>query len=359
MAIVAYLVWKSTSGEKNASAFAHLWHDPKNWSMFAAALAAYLGAVLITFVRWWYLVRALGVPLRLGDSIRISFWGYLFNLMPLGIVGGDIVKTVMLAHEQPDYRAKSLASVLADRVIGLYVLFLVVTAAILLTGFWRIEQPTIPFLHVSYSYVTFAITIISTIGLAAVMGPDISGGRILQFVRRIPRLGHPLANVIEAVRLYNTKLPVLTLSSLASVGVHCLIAFSCYLIACGLAFGPSNPHLSAASHFVMVPMSNVTGVIPLPLGPFEFVLDSLYKYVSVNEGVKIAAGQGLVVALAYRLTTVLVLFFGIPYYFGNRREMAEVMHEAEEEEREEEKKLEEEEEREEKRKREEGKKKRQ
>ena len=88
-------------------------------------------AVLLTFVRWWYLVRALAIPLRFSDSIRIGFWGYLFNFLPLGIVGGDVVKTVMLDHEYPRNRAKALASVLVDRVIGLYVLFVVASVAIL------------------------------------------------------------------------------------------------------------------------------------------------------------------------------------------------------------------------------------
>ncbi len=34
-------------------------------------------------------------------------------------------------------------------------------------------------------------------------------------------------------------------------------------------------------------------------------------------------------ALVYRIITLLIAVFGIPYYLGNRREMAEVMHEAE------------------------------
>ena len=123
--------------------FANLVDQPKRWDMLAAAWACCTVAVLLTFVRWWYLVRALDVPCRFRDAIRISFWGYLFNLAPLGIVGGDLVKAVMLDHEHPRHRAKAVASVLVDRVIGLYVLFVVASAAILLTGFWRIGVPDV------------------------------------------------------------------------------------------------------------------------------------------------------------------------------------------------------------------------
>ena len=340
VAIVAYLIWNSTRSKENANAFVNLHDQPKDWPMFAAALVCYLVAVLISFVRWWYLVRALDVPLRLSDSIRIGFWGYLFNLAPLGIVGGDIVKTVMLGHEQPAYRAKALASVLVDRVIGLYILFVVVFAAIFFTGFWRIEQKDIRLV----CNLTYAITILSTVGLAVVMGPDWSGGRIMKAIARIPRVGHLLKNVVEAVRLYNTKPLVLAVSCALTVPIHCLIAVGCYFIACGLR----GLHLSLADHFVVIPLSNAMGVIPLPFGPLEYMLDLLYQFVAAEKHLAIAAGQGFVVALAFRLITALVLIFGIPYYLGNRREMVEVMHEAEEEEREEERKLQEEEEREEK-----------
>ena len=66
---------------------------------------------------------------------------------------------------------------------------------------------------------------------------------------------------------------------------------------------------------------------------YKYVLDFLYAHVPV-EGPTIVEGQGLVVALTYRLITLLIAALGIFYYLGNRREMAEVIHEAEEEERE-------------------------
>jgi hypothetical protein len=61
----------------------------------------------------------------------------------------------------------------------------------------------------------------------------------------------------------------------------------------------------------------------------EAGVEFLYAKVSAAVGPSIAAGQGLVVILAYRLITVLIAALGVRYYVGNRREMAEVMHEAE------------------------------
>ncbi len=319
-AIIGYLVYDATRGQKNGNVFANLRDQPKQWDMLAAAWAACTVAVLLTFLRWWYLVRTLDVPCRFADAVRISFWGFLFNLAPLGIVGGDLVKAVMLGHEHPPHRAKALASVLIDRVIGLYMLFIVATAAILLTGFWKIPVPDIQWI----CKLTFILTIVSTVGLGIVIGPDMSNGLVIRAFGRIPRVGRPLESLIHAVRMYNRKPLALIVSSLMSVGVHGFFAVGCYLIARGL---PGN-YLSLADHFVVMPLSCATGVLPLPFGPFEFVLEFLYTHVPVA-GAPIAVGQGLVVALVYRLITLLIAALGGFYYLGNRREMAEVIHEAE------------------------------
>jgi uncharacterized protein (TIRG00374 family) len=319
-AIIGYLIYDATQSKKNGNAFVNLMNQPKQWDTLVGAWSCCAMAVLLTFIRWWYLVRALDIPCRFGDCIRISFWGYLFNLAPLGIVGGDLAKSVMLDHEHPGYRAKAVASVLVDRVIGLYILFIVVSAAILLTGFGKVDLGEYWWI----CPVTYIVTIASTIGLGIVIGPDLSNGRVLQAINRIPRIGPHLESLINAVRMYNRKPGTLLLTSIMTVGVHSFFAVGCYLIACGL---PGN-HLSLADHFVVMPLSSAMGVLPLPVGPFEFVLDLLYTHVPVV-GPPIAAGQGLIVALVYRLITLLIAGLGVYYYFGNRREMAEVMHEAE------------------------------
>ncbi len=323
-AIIGYLVYDATqtTSEEHGNVFSNLVRQSKRWDMLATAWVCCAAAVGLTFLRWWRLVCALGVDLRFRDSIRISFWGYLFNLAPLGIVGGDLVKAVMLGHEHPQHRAKALASVLVDRVIGLYVLFVVVSAAIFLTGFWwRVaDQPDIRWI----CKLTFLITAASTVGLIVVMGPDVTDGRVIRAFGRIPRVGPPLESLINAVRMYNRKPGTLALSCLMTVGVHCLFALGCFCIACGL---PGN-HLSVADHFVVVPLSSATGILPLPMGPFEAVLDYFYVNVSAPP-LNVVAGQGLLVALVYRLITLLIASCGVYYYLGNRRELREVMHEAE------------------------------
>jgi hypothetical protein len=315
--LIAYLIWNATQSSDKVDVFDNLRNQPKNWWMFAGAWAFCTVAVLLTFVRWWYLVRAIGIPCRFADAFRISFWGFLFNLAPLGIVGGDLVKAVMLAHEQRAYRAKAVASVLFDRVIGLYLLFVVASVAILCTGLWRIDVPKIVWI----CNATLIITILGTVGIALMYVPGVLDGPLSRTLGRLPRVGPIITSLIEAVGLYRYKPVVLIVSSLMSIGVHCLFSIGIYLIARGLPGGV----LSLGTHFVVWPLSAAVGVLPLPFGPTEGVLDYLYMKI----GVTIPNGQGLVVALCYRLITVLIAALGVGYYFRNRREVSEAIHENE------------------------------
>jgi glycosyltransferase 2 family protein len=318
VAIIAYLVHQT-----DKQVFLSLVNQPKRWDLLFGGWVCCFGAVLFTFVRWWYLVCALDIPLRFRDSIRIGYWGYLFNFLPLGIVGGDVVKTVMLDLEHKGNRAKALATVLVDRVFGLYVLFIVASVAILLTQFWNRNLPSIYVICMA----TLGLTVVGTAGLGIVLGPESLVGGMIRTVARIPRLGPPLEAVIKAVRMYNRKPRVLLVVSLMTVPVHLLNALGFYLIACAL-FDGDLTKLSLSAHFVVVPLSTAMQVIPLPMGPTEGFLNYLYPTVA-KSGVVITKGQGLVVGLAYRLLCLLIAATGLYYYFGNRREMAEVMHEAE------------------------------
>jgi uncharacterized protein (TIRG00374 family) len=318
--ILAYLVWNATRPQVDGqNVFANLLSQPKHWTMLAAALGFCFGGVLLTFIRWWYLVRALGLPFRFRDALRIGFLGYLFNLAPMGIIGGDLLKAVMLAHEHPQFRVKAVASVVIDRVIGLYMVFVVATVAILLTGFLEIPVPEIRVI----CYITFALTAAGALGIGILFIPGVTDGKFTKALERIPRVGHVIEDLVESVRMYRRQPGVLLAVVVMSAGVHCLFAVGVYLVARGLP----GEVLSLPMHFVVIPLSASTGALPLPMGPYEFVLDFLYTRVS--EG-SIPAGQGLVVALGYRLICILIAMIGVCYYLGSRREVAEVMHEAEE-----------------------------
>lgn len=335
LAIVGYLVYDAMS--RGESAFTNeqgkfvpetfmgvVNYAAGHWWWLAVAWVACTSAVLLTLVRWYYLVRALDLPVGFKDALRIGFLGYLFNLAPMGIVGGDLLKAWLLARRQPGHRrAEAVVTVVVDRLVGLYLLFIVASVAILLTGFWRSPAPFVQWT----CKVTLLLTVIGTVGVVIVLMPDLSRGKTTRWLGRLPKIGPGLLRLVEAVQMYRYKKPVLAAAALMSVGVHSLFTVGIFLIATGLY--SNAPALGV--HFVISPVSAATGVLPVVMGPFEFMLDRLYIYAPMVGAGAMALGQGLVVAFGYRVITLLIAAIGMGYYFGSREEVAEVMHEAEEE----------------------------
>ena len=315
IAIIAYLVYDAKSKE----AFSDIYEHPKNWPILAVAAVSCGSAVLLTLIRWYYLVRALDVPCRFREVLRIGLMGYLFNLAPMGIVGGDVLKAVLLGQRYKGAQAKGFASAIIDRLLGLYMLFVVASAAILLTGFLQFDHPQVRFI----CQLTIWLTLSGTLGIVILFVSSSADGKVQDALKTVPLVGEPLARLAAATAMYRRKPLVLTAGAVMSVGVHSLFTLGVFLIAVGL-FGELLPKpLSLKSHFVISPLSAATGVIPLCMGPFETVLSYLYEWVG---GTANSQAQGLVVALGYRIITVLIAMVGLAYYFSARREVTEAMH---------------------------------
>lgn len=308
---------------KNPQTFDDLWTQPKKWGYLALATVACSAATLLTFVRWYYLVRALEMPFHFRDAMRISFLGYLFNMAPTGIVGGDLLKAIMVARQQHGRRAQAVATVVVDRIIGLYVLFVVAAVAVLAIGLQRAAEIETRWV----ANITLLIAATSSLGLAMLFIPGITNGRLTRSLGRLPKIGHILASLIDAVRMYRRKVHVLANACLMSVVVHSLFTVGVYFIACGLF----EQVLPVSTHFVVMPLSAAMGAIPLSMGPFEIMLQFLYPRMPAPPGVVATGAQGLIVALAYRIITLVFAAVGVCYYLAARREVAEVIEEAEHE----------------------------
>ena len=180
LGIVGYLIYDAVSDDT----FAQVRDQPKHWP-FSSGLDIVLAATCLTFVRWYYLVRALDLPFRMADAFRLGFLGFLLNFVSLGSVGGDLFKAVFIAREQHGKRAEAVATVVIDRVIGLYVLFVVASVAALVTGL--VASPDY-YMRV-LAYVTLGGTIVGGLGIAALVMPGFTQGRLSNRLRALPRVG--------------------------------------------------------------------------------------------------------------------------------------------------------------------------
>ena len=125
-AIVAYLIWRNwDAGLSDVWQKHFVLGEPVNWRVYQLGLLCCMVAVLITFVRWYFLVRAQRLPFTLVNGLRLGMVGYFCNTFLPGSVGGDIIKAYFLAREQ-SRRTVAVATVLIDRLVGLWALCWVV-----------------------------------------------------------------------------------------------------------------------------------------------------------------------------------------------------------------------------------------
>ncbi|MBQ1277945.1 MAG: flippase-like domain-containing protein [Thermoguttaceae bacterium] len=123
------------------SAFSELRVDARGIALLALGFLFNFVATTITILRWRALVQALDAPLSLVDALRFGFLGFAFNLSPLGVVGGDATKIVLVAKKTSISADAATASVVIDRFIGLYAMFALGLCVAFASGFYANPEP--------------------------------------------------------------------------------------------------------------------------------------------------------------------------------------------------------------------------
>jgi glycosyltransferase 2 family protein len=223
--------------------------------MFALAFGVYCVAIVLTFVRWYVLVRVVEPRFTLGAAVRLGFIGNVFNLVIPGAVGGDFIKAAYLVKMDIN-RTQAVASMVIDRILGLLGLFQLAGAAGI----------------IAWPMATHEVRI-----LIALIWSAVAAGYLALFAifnqaltKRYPQLldGHGrIAAILRELKTmsetYRKKLHVVGGCLLASSGFHLLFVVAFYIVS--RALFPA--HLPGfAQHLLIAPMSLFTTAVPLPFG---------------------------------------------------------------------------------------------
>lgn len=296
--ILVWLFWQASQGDT----FAKLYESPKHWGLLALGVVATFIGVSITIFRWLFLVRTIGIPLSVGDAWRVGMISFVFNLSPMGIAGGDLIRTYLLSSKLKQSGSRSFASVVIDRIIGLYVMFLFSTILVLATGFWRNTQPIAKIATFS----VFVCLAASTLGIAALF--FVSSFKLSRLITKLqPK---PIEKFVSAIGIYRNRVPSLLFAMAMTFVVHFIFCLSVYLLAHGL-FRDAPTLLD---HCILHPIANITSIIPLPAGPYEAVLDKMYPLFPFTNGEYPQRGFGLIVALSFRFANLIIAVIGVVYY---------------------------------------------
>jgi len=306
--IFGFLFWNAAAATDadGKNIFTVLYEQPKRGHFLAAAICVQIFAASITFVRWRWLLQTLGLECSYREAFRLGFLGLILNLAPLGIVGGDAVKAVLIAKKNPDYKPHAVASVIIDRFIGLLVMFIFGSLLICYSEFYA--RPEV--IAQTLTHIVFVLTAAGLLGSGIVFLPFFEKGHFERLIAKIPLCGPLVSKLVQALLMYRNHKWCLLQSCLITFFVHLSFGVSLYCTAAALF--PSVP--SVVNHVMLHNVANLTSMIPLAAGPYELVLEQLYPLEGMN------VGMGLIVSLMFRFTTITVAAAGMIYYFAAKME---------------------------------------
>lgn len=288
LGLLAWVVWghwrlQSPSGEEVG--LSTLGQKSFHLGFLLLAMVVGSASVLLTFVRWFILVRAQGLPFTWHNALRLGLIGFYLNIFLPGSVGGDLVKAAFLAREQ-SRRTVAVATVIIDRVIGL--VGLVWLTALVGGTFWALGW--LPGMTTGAQGLAILETIL--IGAVVLAGGSLAFWILLGFLptrwseglaawlERIPKIGGSLAELWRAS--WTTRcsgrsvLPALLLSLVGHVGFILTFYFS------ARTFGEAGEFPSLLTHFLIVPVGmTLQALFPAPggLGGGEWAFGELYRLV--------------------------------------------------------------------------------
>ena len=294
---------------------------PKAWGYLGMAVVLLLGASLLTFLRWWILVRAQQFDFSMKQAVRLGFVGLVSNFVAPGAVGGDIVKAILMARDQPQRRTSAVATVVLDRILGMLGLF-IVGAMTTLVPSGALDHPDLQ----PVRWLMWGGSIVGMVSLVLMLWPRLTQSAWLRQVERLPRVGHLAGELIRGVGLYQSQPGAVWQAVLLSLVAHAGLITGFWLCALWVkqAWTPD-----LATHFFFLPTAELFGAfVPVPagMGALEGAVQWFYERVrpeSVPE--EVAGAAGFLAALAFRIVTVGIAALGGGYYLTSRNEIAQAM----------------------------------
>ena len=314
-AILGYLFYKT----QQENEFSAIMSAPKNWGWIGFGIAAGLSACMLGFVRWFVLARALEVPISFVDAVRLGFLGHLFNLMSVGVLGGDALKSVFVAKQAGNRKTEAVLSVFADRVIGLTMMFSVAAVAFWCFDFTKLDA-TNPGELKAIQWICKVVSVVAAIAVVSFLIfftiPNLAEAGVFEPLKKLRFVGGIVARGLGVISAYRQKPSTIAMAFALSLGINIMFASAIFGVAAGL--GSSHP--TYAQHFVISPIAMVANAVPLPggLGGLEFALDYLYRAFSVAA---LPAEHGFVVALGFRMILLSVAVVGVVVYLSHRQEI--------------------------------------
>ncbi|HJZ55079.1 MAG TPA: lysylphosphatidylglycerol synthase transmembrane domain-containing protein [Gemmataceae bacterium] len=323
--LLAYILWRYWEPQGSSPGIKGLLNQTPDFLLFAAVVVCGASVSFIQFVRWYFLVRALDLPFTIRNAFRLGLVGVFYNAFLPGSVGGDLLKAYFIAKDSPGRRAAAVATVIADRLVGLF--GLIWFSAVVGGGFWLAGDERIA----TNDYLKGIIrvcagVVVVTVVVWVVMGflPQRRADRFARRLNSIPKLGHTLSEMWFAVWTYRQRPKVIY--ALIGLTAVCHIAMVLMLHFAVRVFSAADPG-TIPEHFVIGPIGYIAqAFFPAPggVGGAEAIFGYLYTLLGRSES------TGVVGRLTMRVFEWGFGFVGYMVYLWMRKELPAVEAAAEE-----------------------------
>jgi uncharacterized protein (TIRG00374 family) len=262
---------------QNRAKIRQVFEHPLDLRLLGLAILIFLCSLMITYLRWYLLVRVIEPKFTLKSTMVLGFIGYVFNLVIPGAVGGDLIKAAYLVRMHIR-KTQAVASMVIDRIVGLLGLF--VLAGIAGAMSWGVATPEVRNLIIAAWVASglgfLALAVIFTQAATRLFPGLLGSGH--------GRLGLIVNELREMSSTYRRRLDVVGIGLASAVFGHGLNVLAFYLIG-RMLFPAMTTTLS--DHYLMVPLTLFTMAVPLPFGALglsEGVGDQLGKLVGHPSG---------------------------------------------------------------------------
>ena len=326
--LLAFVIYKYWGPQNGAPGIGQLLQGPIAFEWLAVAALLMVTAASLQIYRWYLLVRALDLPITVRNAYRLSLVGIFWNTFIPGSVGGDLIKAIFIAKAHPERKTRAVASVIADRALGLFGLILFV--AVLGSTAWALGDARIA----ANPDLQWIVKVMVGVASGSVVGFLVLGllpaGRVDRFAGRlkwVPKVGNSLAEMWYAVWEYRQRLKVVAVGVALSAASHFGLVFAFH--SASRVFPPANPAVELATlseHMVIAPIGFIAQAVPITpggVGVAEGVFAWLYKLSGRPET------RGIIARLSLRLVEWLIALSGYIVYLRMRAEVREIQHEVE------------------------------
>jgi uncharacterized protein (TIRG00374 family) len=280
---------------------------------FVLALTLYVAGLVLSYARWLVLVRAVEIPIRFRDAVRLGFIGALFNFVIPGAVVGVFVRAAYLCREHPDKKPQAIASAVIDLLVGLLGLISLACAAGTL-GWNALE-------HSTHRLVTLAWVVAGVLSTMLVIAFSPTLYRpLMHWAAPRQRLARFLGELIVTGTAYRKRIWVIVAGIALGAGTHLLNVIAFYVV--GHALFSQVP--SVADHLLIVPLVLFSTGVPLPfgaLGVSEQVSGGLFRLASYT--------GGAVAMMGFRVLQIGGATIGLAVYMANLTQIRTLRREAE------------------------------